>query len=452
VSDSPSASDSSGDDSDASDDAHDHGDSDASDDVHDHGDSDASDDAHDHGDSDASDDVHDHGATASDGGEPAVGGVSEIDWEAADPSWSVPIARLTLAAVAFVALAAAWLNVQATNVDPLLDRNPQPLVWPFRVAVVVAVVGFLPAVFRRRDRARRLLGRLRRDWTTRLATAYLAVATLVAVVGPALTGLPDVVITASTQPPVGVEVAYPTTTDDCLATVRETATGRVCPGTLQYPLGTTELGYDVVTLVVNSLRTSLQVVVVTLALAIPLGTLVGSLAGVVGGRVDDVLSWYVDVQQTLPTFVVYLLAVFVFGEGLVLFVLVFGLLGWSSTAKLVRGAVVQRREAAFVRAARAAGASRLAVLRRHVLPNVLGTVVVEATRRAPQLILLEVGVTFVGLGDTARRVPSFGNVIRAGVDQQWWVLATALAVLAAAVGSLLIVGDALGEGADARPG
>jgi len=415
------------------------------------------------GDSGVSDDTE-HGVTAPNGGESPVGdesvvgdespvgGVHEIDWDAADPSWSVPIGRLLLAAVAFAALAAAWLDVQATNVDPLLDRNPKALVWPFRVAVVVAVVGFLPAVFRRPDRARRLLGRLWRDWTTRLATAYLAVTTLVAVVGPALTGLPDVVITASTQPPVGVEVAYPTTTDDCLAAVRETATGRVCPGTLQYPLGTTELGYDVVTLVVNSLRTSLQVVVVTLALAIPLGTLVGSLAGVLGGRVDDVLSWYVDVQQTLPTFVVYLLAVFVFGEGLVLFVLVFGLLGWSSTAKLVRGAVVQRREAAFVRAARAAGASRLAVLRRHVLPNVLGTVVVEATRRAPQLILLEVGVTFVGLGDTARRVPSFGNVIRAGVDQQWWVLATALAVLAAAVGSLLIVGDALGEGADARPG
>lgn len=404
------------------------------------------------GDNDGPDSTHADSDTAPDGGEPTVGGVHQIDWDAADPSWSVPTGRLLLAAVAFAALAAAWLDVQATNVDPLLNRNPQPLVWPFRVAVVVAVVGFLPVLLRRRDRARRLLGRLWRDWTTRLATVFLAVATLVAVVGPTFTGLPDVVITASTQPPVGVEVAYPTTTDDCLATVRETATGRVCPGTLQYPLGTTELGYDVVTLVVNSLRTSLQVVVVTLALAIPLGAAVGSVAGVVGGRVDDVLSWYVDVQQTLPTFVVYLLAVFVFGEGLVLFVLVFGLLGWSSTAKLVRGAVVQQREAAFVRAARAAGAARLAVLRRHILPNVLGTVVVEATRRAPQLLLLEVGLTFVGLGDTARRVPSFGNVIRAGINQQWWVLVTALAVLAAAVGSLLIVGDALGEGADARPG
>jgi ABC-type dipeptide/oligopeptide/nickel transport systems, permease components len=401
--------------------------------------------------SDASDDGTER-AEAADGGTPTVDGVHEIDWEAADPSWSVPVGRLLLAAVAFLALVAAWLDVQATNVDPLLDRNPQPLVWPFRVAVVVVAVGFLPAFLRRRERARRFLRRLRRDWTTALATAYLVAATLVAVVGPALVGLPDVTLAASTQPPVGAEVAYPTTTDDCLGAVRETPTGRVCPGTLQYPLGTTELGYDVVTLVVDSLRTSLQVVVVTLALAIPLGTVVGSLAGVVGGRVDDVLSWYVDVQQTLPTFVVYLLAVFVFGEGLVLFVLVFGLLGWSSTAKLVRGAVVQRREAAFVRAARVAGASRLAVLGRHVLPNVLGTVVAEATRRAPQLLLLEVGVTFVGLGDTARRVPSFGNVIDTGINQQWWVLVPPLAVLAGAVGSLLVVGDALGDAADRRPG
>jgi peptide/nickel transport system permease protein len=401
--------------------------------------------------SDAPDGSTSERSDATPDGGPVVDGVHEIDWNRADPSWSVPTGRLLLAALALVALAAAWLDVQATNVDPLLDRNPQPLVWPFRVAVLVTLVVFLPASLRRPERARRLLGRLRRDWTTRLATAYLAVATLVAVVGPTLTGLPDVTITAATQPPVGVEVAYPTTTDDCLAAVRDTAGGRVCPGTLQYPLGTTAIGYDVVTLVVNSLRTSLQVVVVTLALAVPLGTAVGSLAGVLGGRVDDVLSWYVDVQQTLPTFVVYLLAVFVFGEGLVLFVLVFGLLGWSSTAKLVRGAVVQQREAAFVRAAHAAGASRLTALRRHVLPNVLGTVLVEATRRAPQLILLEVGLTFVGLGDTARRVPSFGNVIRIGMDQQWWVLVPALAVLAAAVGSLLIVGDALGDGAGGRP-
>lgn len=393
--------------------------------------------------------------TRSDGGTHSVDGVDgihEIDWSGADPSPSVPVVRLLLAALAAVGLALAWTETQATNVDPLLDRNPTPVVWLFRIGLLTAVVVVLPSVVRAPRAVVRRLQPLVRDPLTAVASLTLAAATTVAVVGPVIVGLPDAAPLSSDQPPVAVQVAYPMVTDDCVASVVGSGASRACPGTLQYPLGTNAIGYDVVTLVVHALRSSLQIVVVTLALAVPIGTLVGAVAGYAGGRVDDVLSWYVDVQQSTPTFVVYLLGVFVFGESHLLFVAAFGLLGWASTAKLVRGAVLERRDADYVRAARAAGASPLAVLRRHIMPNVSGTVFVEATRRAPQLLLLEVGLTFVGLGDAARRVPSFGNVIRSGLRGNWWVWAPALATLAAVVAALLLVGDAFGDDAPGQRG
>ncbi|MEZ3145337.1 ABC transporter permease [Halobaculum sp. MBLA0143] len=386
-------------------------------------------------------------APATDGG---VAGVHEIDWSDADPSPSVPVVRLVLAALAAVGLALAWTETQATNVDPLLDRNPTPVVWLFRIALLTAAVVVLPAAVRAPRVALARLRPLRRDPLTAVAALTLAAATAVAVVGPVVAGLPDAAPLSSDQPPVAVQVAYPTATNDCVASVVGTGESRACPGTLQYPLGTNAIGYDVVTLLVHALRSSLQIVVVTLALAVPIGTLVGAVSGYAGGRVDDVLSWYVDVQQSTPTFVVYLLGVFVFGESHLLFVGAFGLLGWASTAKLVRGAVLERRDADYVRAARGAGASSSAVLRRHILPNVSGTVFVEATRRAPQLLLLEVGLTFVGLGDAARRVPSFGNVIRSGIRGNWWVWVPALVTLTAVVAALLLVGDAFGDDVPGR--
>lgn len=232
--------------------------------------------------------------------------------------------------------------------------------------------------------------------------------------------------------------------------------GERCHGSWRYPLGTNRRGQNVLKLVSFGMNTALKLGVATATVMVVLATTVGTAAGYVGGWVDEVLMRYVDIQQTLPAIVVYLvLGTLYYGNvegmedaGLFTFVLVFGLLDWGGMARLIRSDVLGASSAGYVRAARAAGASDLQVLRRHVVPNSWATIVTALTRRIPLLILAQTALAFLELNRINSR--SFGYTLLIGLGGQdmawhrkWWVTTFPLVALVLTVVAFNVIGDAL---------
>ena len=224
-----------------------------------------------------------------------------------------------------------------------------------------------------------------------------------------------------------------------------------CLGTWANPLGTNYVGKSVLALLFVGFRVSLEVALVTSMLMLPIATLVGTFAGYTGGFVDDSITGYIDIQQTIPAFVAYIVLSYVFGRSLFLLILVFGLLSWGGAARLVRSEVVQRREAEFVTAARAAGADDRRIMRTHILPNVSNTVLTSVTRRIPMLILAEAAIAYLSLNDIM--VISLGESIANGLNNfptAWWVSTELTLALALVVLSFSLLGDALRDVLDPR--
>jgi peptide/nickel transport system permease protein len=332
----------------------------------------------------------------------------------------------------------------------------------FAGAVVVSFV-VVPAL-QRPGRVRTLARRYPRDPASLGALVVVGLVATVGVVGPFLVSPPAFNFELRTQPPLGFSVQS-TWTDDCL---RPLAGGDRCGGTWAAPLGTTEDGHDVATWLVYGARAAVQIVLVTTTLVAPIAVAVGSVAGYLGGRYDAVLSRVIELQETVPTFIVYFLAVIFVGPTLFVLVLVYGLFDWGETAALVRAEARSIREQSYVRAARSAGASRLDVLRRHVVPNVGDAVLTSVSTLAPKLILIEALLSFLAL--SGARSNSWGRLIfRAigpqsrtsgvslGVGQEllkfdslWWIGTMPAVAIAVTVIATSVVGDALTSALDTR--
>src|SRR5205814_1292894 len=145
-------------------------------------------------------------------------------------------------------------------------------------------------------------------------------------------------------------------------------------------------------------QVSLQVGIVTVAIAGSIGVTLGALAGYYGGLVDSIIMRVVDVVYAFPFLILAIAAVAVLGPSLNNVMLVLGLVSWIAYARLVRGVVLTLREADFVIAARAVGASDSRILRHYILPNTLGIVVVQATFGVASAILAASGLSFLGMG------------------------------------------------------
>ncbi|MFD1644880.1 ABC transporter permease [Haloarchaeobius litoreus] len=227
--------------------------------------------------------------------------------------------------------------------------------------------------------------------------------------------------------------------------------GTTCYGTWDYPLGTARYGQGLIPLVFSGMRVSLQVALICSMLIVPLATLVGTVAGYVGGVVDDLLMSYTDIQQTLPAIIVYMITIHVFGRSLFVLVVVFGLFSWAGAARLVRSEVIQRREEDFVTAARSAGAGHWRIMGRHILPNVSNTVLTSVTRQIPNLILAEAAIAFLALNNIM--LPSWGETISSTlqfIPDGWWMSTVPVVVLSVTVLSFSVLGDALRDVLDPR--
>ncbi|NMJ42123.1 ABC transporter permease [Roseomonas sp. JC162] len=230
-----------------------------------------------------------------------------------------------------------------------------------------------------------------------------------------------------------------------------------------HPLGTDDLGQDLLARILYGGRISLAVGFAAMAVAIFVGVLVGAVAGMAGGKVDVALMWLTDLFLSLPQLPLLLLIIYLFRDtltGLVglelgVFILIVAVIGgfrWMPVARLVRAQFLSLREKEFVEAARALGASRGRLVLRHILPNALGPVIVAASIDVAAAILAESTLSFLGLGFPPD-VPTWGRLLFDAKDNldfaPHWALFPGMAIFLTVL-SINYIGDGLRDALDPR--
>lgn len=224
------------------------------------------------------------------------------------------------------------------------------------------------------------------------------------------------------------------------------------PPSAAHWLGTDPLGRDQLTRVMYGSRISLLVGFIATIVALLIGVLWGAIAGFVGGRVDTVMMRTVDALYALPFTIFIILLTVIFGSSMLLLFLAIGAVEWLTMARIVRGQVLTIKKQEFIEAAVSMGLSRWQIIRRHVIPNVLGPIIVYTTLTIPGVILLESFLSFLGLG-IQPPASSWGSLISRGVDtmeEYPWLLVFPALTLSITLFSLNFLGDGLRDALDPR--
>ena len=217
-------------------------------------------------------------------------------------------------------------------------------------------------------------------------------------------------------------------------------------------LGTDIFGRDLMTQIMYGGRVSLAVGFVATAVALLIGVTWGAIAGYVGGRVDAVMMRLVDILYALPFMIFIVLLMVVFGRNMLLLFLAIGAVEWLTMARIMRGQVQSLRQQEFVEAAISIGLSPATIIRRHMIPNALGPVIVYTTLTIPSVMLLEAFLSFLGLGIQPPQT-SWGLLISYGAETMeefpWLLIFPGLA-LTLTLFSLNFLGDGLRDALDVR--
>ncbi|MBW4053203.1 MAG: ABC transporter permease subunit [Proteobacteria bacterium] len=226
----------------------------------------------------------------------------------------------------------------------------------------------------------------------------------------------------------------------------------VAPGfTAAHWLGTDPLGRDLYVRTLYGLRLSLLIGVLATAVSVGIGVAWGAIAGYVGGRTDSWMMRTVDMLYALPYLFVVIILATVFGRGnIAMLFLAIGAVGWLTMARVVRGQTLSLKRREFIEAARATGLGTPAIIRRHIVPNLAGTVAVYATLTIPELITFESFLSFLGLGVQEPRA-SLGSLISEGARQMLtapWMLLVPAGVLVTLLLCFNILGDGLRDAFD----
>jgi peptide/nickel transport system permease protein len=181
--------------------------------------------------------------------------------------------------------------------------------------------------------------------------------------------------------------------------------------TKKFMLGTDKYGRDILSRLLVGVRVSLGVGLVTVLISLSIGVLLGALAGYFRGRTDDAIMWFINVIWSIPTLLLVFAITLVLGKGFWQVFVAIGLTMWVSVARIIRGQVLSVRELEYVEAARALGFSHTRIIMRHILPNVLGPVMVVAASNFASAIVIEAGLSFLGVGVQPPQ-PSWGLMIK----------------------------------------
>jgi peptide/nickel transport system permease protein len=218
-------------------------------------------------------------------------------------------------------------------------------------------------------------------------------------------------------------------------------------------LGTDDVGYDVLGRLMLAGQSSLEVAVASALLASLLGTAWGAIAGYFGGWVDAVMMRLVDSFLSIPPLLLILLLASVFTPTVPVLILVIALISWLTTARLVRGECLSLRVRDYVLAAVGSGAGNTRILVRHLVPNVMGTIVVLTTFAVADAVLLLAALSFLGLG-VPPPAANWGGMLTNGLnyvyDGDWWLIYPAGAAIVLTVVAFNFIGDALRDAFEVR--
>ena len=227
--------------------------------------------------------------------------------------------------------------------------------------------------------------------------------------------------------------------------------GAVAPSAAHW-LGTDTLGRDLFSRILYGGRISIMVGLVATFVALAIGVVYGAVAGFFGGTADRVMIRIVDIMYALPfTIFVILLMVF-FGRNIVLLFVAIGAVEWLTMARIVRGQILSIKKMEFIEAARSLGFGRRRIIFRHMIPNVLGPIIVYTTLTIPAVMLLEAFLSFLGLG-VQPPMSSWGVLIKDGAEKMeefWWLLVFPGTAFSLTLFSLNFLGDGLRDALDVR--
>lgn len=380
-----------------------------------------------------------------------------VDWEREGALGLIDLIRPPLVLLVFLAMIVPVVYDRLGPDHGAIAIGPWTFMhneWMYAVALILIGIYLLPAV-RSLGWVREVWRRYRQSWLAVVFGAIAFALFLIATIGPIVIGIPEFRVQYRYQPPIGYEIEI-WKINSCYGEV----VGQMCQATWANPIGTEGTGRNLLVYTIFGLQTSFYVGFTATVIAVTIGTMFGTVAAYYGGRLEGVIMRVVDLMHAVPAFFVYALlaAITMEAEGdMVMMTLVFGLLSWGGIARLVRSEVLQMKEQLFVLTAESTGARSGYVLRRHILPNTMSTVLTAATLLVPTFMLFEAALSYLGLGDPNPIVISLGDEIRRGLGSSmpefldiWWAWGVPAVVLVIMLLAVTIAGDALRDATDPR--
>ncbi|MFL2783730.1 MAG: ABC transporter permease [Dehalococcoidia bacterium] len=223
-------------------------------------------------------------------------------------------------------------------------------------------------------------------------------------------------------------------------------------GSSAHIFGTDDQGRDIYTRIIYGARLSMSFAAVTMVITIAFGAIVGAISGYYGGNVDELLMRLVDLQNAIPFILAALVAVTIFGASFWTLLMIIAIFSWGTTARQIRGEILQIRQMDYIALAKVAGASPFRIISRHLLPGVTNTIIVVATLGTGQIILTEATLSFLGVGIPPPK-PAWGSMVSDGrnyIDSAWWIAVLPGVAIALIVVALNFIGDWLRDKFDPR--
>jgi peptide/nickel transport system permease protein len=277
----------------------------------------------------------------------------------------------------------------------------------------------------------------------RLRQDRMAVASVIVVLVMALLAIFAPVVASLLGHPV--DVAYPNT--------GLSASGLpVSPGTHGFPIGTDDIGRDLLVRTLYGARISLFVGIVTTAIATAAGVTMGLVAGYFGGWIDTVLARFIDAVLAFPVIVLAIAVAARFGPSLLLIIAIISFFSWAAISRIVRGQTLSLKEKEYIEAARSLGAGPWRIMFLDILPNLLAPVLVLATLAIPQAIVFEATLSYLGVG-IQEPTPSWGNILseaQATYQVAWWYVVFPAVALLITTLAFNLLGDGIRDAMDPR--